>query len=86
MLSGFFNGNSFYFRRTQGEKAEKRRHGKQEGKRMWVANHHILPFQASEVLSVRNQGKEITPSTVLCLTLRTATSWHNLKALGQNIC
>lgn len=86
MLSGFFSGNSFNFRRTQGEKDEKCRLGKQEGKRMWVANHHILPFQASEVLSVRNQEKEITPSAVLCLTLRMATSWHNLEALGQNIC
>lgn len=82
----FFSGNSFSFRRTQGEKAEKCRLGKQEGKRILVANHHILPFQASEVLSVRNQEKERIPSAVLCLTLRRATSWHNLKALGQNIC
>lgn len=82
----FFSGNSFNFRRTQGEKAEKCRLGKQEGKRMWVANRHILPFQASEMLSVINQEKEITPLAVLCLTLRMTISWRNLKALGQNIC
>jgi hypothetical protein len=43
----FLRGNSFNFSRAQREKAEKCRLGKQEGKRMWLASHHTLPFQAS---------------------------------------